>query len=131
LLKSKTKGGDAEIVQILLHAEGRLHDGDLVSDKQGRVRESSSASSQTYTPSEKPTEHESDLFATKIAWAVKSKAGNAPITVIADPKFLGLLKPLINAGETFSRDIAQWPDHKVALEVKTMQQPSAVAATEG
>ncbi len=83
-----------ERVDTLLHPQGRLHTGDLVSDRQGRVfgREfrrhglSSTVS---------PTEHDAEQFAIEIAHRLdhgRTQGDFGRLIVVASPEMLGLLR---------------------------------------
>ena len=80
----------------LVHAEGRLHEGDLVTDRRGAdVHESASTSVRSSGEEGAATQHENELFAKKIAqrlYSARVDNSMAKLIMVAPPKFLGLLR---------------------------------------
>ena len=78
--------------ESLVHAEGRLHEGDLVTDGRGDVHESMSSTARSAGTA---TKHENELFAKEVAQRLYSaRVDNSmeKLIMVAPPKFLGLLR---------------------------------------
>lgn len=81
--------------ESMVHAEGRLHEGDLVTDSRGDVHESMSTTSRSAGQENSASKHENELFAKKVAQRLYSaRVGNSmeKLIMVAPPKFLGLLR---------------------------------------
>ncbi|MBS3668099.1 host attachment protein [Vreelandella sp. F11] len=81
--------------ESLVHAEGRLHEGDLVTDGRGDVHESMSTTSRSAGEEGTATKHENELFAKEVAQRLyNARVGNSmeKLIMVAPPKFLGLLR---------------------------------------
>ncbi|MFD2191440.1 host attachment protein [Pistricoccus aurantiacus] len=79
----------------LAHAEGRLHEGDLVTDSRGDVHESTSTTSRGAGGENVASEHEDEMFAKQVAdrlYDARVKNDLEQLILVAPPKFLGLLK---------------------------------------
>ena len=86
--------------ESLVHAEGRLHEGDLVTDGRGDVHESMSTTSRSAGEEGTATKHENELFAKEVAQRLYSaRVGNSmkKLIMVAPPKFLGLLRDKLDA----------------------------------
>ncbi|WGI25285.1 host attachment protein [Halomonas alkaliantarctica] len=81
--------------ESMVHAEGRLHEGDLVTDGRGDVHESISTTSRSAGEEGTATKHENELFAKEVAQRLYSaRVDNSmeKLIMVAPPKFLGLLR---------------------------------------
>lgn len=81
--------------ESMVHAEGRLHEGDLVTDGRGDVHESMSTTSRSAGEEGTATKHENELFAKEVAQRLYSaRVSNTmeKLIMVAPPKFLGLLR---------------------------------------
>ncbi|MCL5426889.1 MAG: host attachment protein [Gammaproteobacteria bacterium] len=81
--------------ESMVHAEGRLHEGDLVTDSRGDVHESMSTTSRSAGQENSASKHENELFAKEVAQRLYSaRVGNSmeKLIMVAPPKFLGLLR---------------------------------------
>lgn len=81
--------------ESMVHAEGRLHEGDLVTDRGGDVHESMSTTSRSAGEEGTATKHENELFAKEVAQRLyDARVSNSmeKLIMVAPPKFLGLLR---------------------------------------
>lgn len=81
--------------ESLVHAAGRLHEGDLITDQRGDVQESMSSTSRSSGQENVASQHENELFAKEVATRLKSvRVDNSleKLILVAPPKFLGLLR---------------------------------------
>lgn len=81
--------------ESMVHAEGRLHEGDLVTDSRGDVHESMSTTSRSAGQENSASKHENELFAKEVAQRLYSaRVANSmeKLIMVAPPKFLGLLR---------------------------------------
>ncbi|MGE6605607.1 host attachment protein [Halomonas sp. NPDC076908] len=81
--------------ESMVHTEGRLHEGDLVTDSRGDVHESMSTTSRSAGQENSASKHENELFAKKVAQRLYSaRVDNSmeKLIMVAPPKFLGLLR---------------------------------------
>jgi protein required for attachment to host cells len=103
--------------ESLVHAEGRLHEGDLITDRRGGdVHESTSTARSSAGEEGVASQHESELFAKQIAQRLYSARTDNQISkliLVAPPKFLGLLKEKLDAPtqkliiHTLSKDLTK------------------------
>lgn len=103
--------------ESLVHAEGRLHEGDLITDGRGAdVHESMSTTSRSSGEEGSASQHENELFAKEVAQRLYSaRTGNqiSKLVLVAPPKFLGLLREKIDATtqkliiHTLSKDLTK------------------------
>ncbi|UZH09874.1 host attachment protein [Halomonas sp. BDJS001] len=64
--------------ESMVHAEGRLHEGDLVTDGRGDVHESMSTTSRSAGEEGTATKHENELFAKEVAQRLyNARVGNS------------------------------------------------------
>ncbi|MEQ6917931.1 host attachment protein [Halomonas aquatica] len=81
----------------LLHAEGRLHEGDLVTDREGDVRESTtgrSAGGESVA-----TQHHEEVFARQVAdrlYRARVENRMEKLILVAPPRFLGQLRDKVD-----------------------------------
>lgn len=79
----------------LVHAEGRLHEGDLVTDREGDVHESSATSARSAGGESTASDHHEALFAREVADRLyRARVENTleKLILVAPPRFLGLLR---------------------------------------
>ncbi|KJZ08764.1 MULTISPECIES: host attachment protein [Halomonas] len=87
-------------VESLVHAEGRLHEGDLVTDKGGDVHESSATASRQAGGEEVATQHHEVIFAREVADRLyRARVDNSmeKLIMVAPPRFLGHLRDKLDA----------------------------------
>ncbi|TVP51785.1 MAG: host attachment protein [Halomonas sp.] len=93
--------------ESMVHAEGRLHEGDLVTDRRGDVHESMSTTSRSAGEEGTATKHENELFAKEVAQRLyDARVSNSmeKLIMVAPPKFLGLLREKLDG-----------PTHKLVI----------------
>lgn len=82
--------------ESLVHAAGRLHEGDLITDSRGAdVHESTSTSSRSSGEEGAASQHENELFAKEVAkrlYGARVDNSMEKLIMVAPPKFLGLLR---------------------------------------
>ena len=103
--------------ESLVHAEGRLHEGDLVTDRPGAdVHESNSTSARSSGEEGAASKHENELFAKQVAnHLYNARVGNSleNLIMVAPPKFLGLLRDKLDGPtqklviHTLSKDLSK------------------------
>lgn len=104
--------------ESLVHAEGRLHEGDLITDRRGGdVHESMSTTSRSSAGEEgTASQHENALFAKQITqrlYTARTDNQISKLIVVAPPKFLGLLREKLDAPtqkliiHTLSKDLTK------------------------
>ncbi|MGQ4877784.1 host attachment protein [Billgrantia sp. LNSP4103-1] len=84
----------------LVHAEGRLHEGDLVTGTTGSVDESTSATRRASRGDSVALDHEAEIFAKQIAERLyKARVENSmdKLILVAPPRFLGVLRNKLDA----------------------------------
>lgn len=87
----------AQLVEIetLTHPEGRLHEGDLVSDKQGREHNASGAGSHDMGHDASARNEEGERFASQVCDALdlaRNRNRFEKLYIVAAPAFLGKLR---------------------------------------
>lgn len=94
--------------ESLIHAEGRLHEGDLITDRRGaEVHESMSTTSRSSGEEGTASKHENTLFAKEVAqrlYTARVENSMEKLIMVAPPKFLGLLREKLDA-----------PTHKLVI----------------
>ena len=103
--------------ESLVHAAGRLHEGDLITDRRGAdVQESTSSATRSSGEEEVASKHENELFAKEVAQHLyKARVGNnlEELIMVAPPKFLGLLRDKLDGPtqklvtHTLSKDLSK------------------------
>ena len=94
------QGEDLFLIETIPHAQGRLRDQDIASDRQGRAvnaggRGATAGGSHTYSANETPQEHDAKNFARDLAEKLRQQrmAGlYERLVLVAEPHFLGLLR---------------------------------------
>ncbi len=96
---------------------GRLHEGDLITDRRGAdVHESTSTSSRSSGEEGAASQHENELFAKEVAQRLyTARVDNSmdKLIMVAPPKFLGLLKEKLDnptqklVTHTLSKDLSK------------------------
>ncbi|KAA0010815.1 host attachment protein [Billgrantia pellis] len=84
----------------LVHSEGRLHEGDLVTGTTGSVDESTSHTRRASRGDSVALDHEAELFAKEIAQRLyQARVGNdmEKLILVAPPRFLGVLRDKLDA----------------------------------
>lgn len=103
--------------ESLVHAEGRLHEGDLVTDSPGAdVHTGSSGASRSSAEGGEALEHENERFAkevTQYLFDARTRNTLDELILIAAPKFLGLLRDKLDkptqklVTHTLSKDLTK------------------------
>lgn len=103
--------------ESLVHAEGRMHEGDLITDNPGAdVHESMSSSSRSSAEGGTALQHENELFAKEVVQRLYSaRVDNSmeKLIMVAPPKFLGLLRAKLDNStqklviHTLSKDLSK------------------------
>lgn len=81
--------------ESLVHAEGRLHEGDLVTDRGGEVHESTATTSRSSGEEGAATNHQDEIFAKQVSERLyRARVENAmeKLILVAPPRFLGRLR---------------------------------------
>ncbi|MBF8223471.1 host attachment protein [Halomonas sp. 328] len=89
------EGLKLEEKESLVHAEGRLHEGDLVTDGGGEVHESMARTSRTSGGENVASHHHAEIFAKQVAECIyRARVGNhlRKLILVAPPRFLGILR---------------------------------------
>jgi len=88
-------GKGLALVREISHPEGKLKNGDINSDRQGRAFDSRGMGRHAYEPAQQPKEHVAELFARHLS-SVLDEARNTHqvdrVVLVAEPKFLGILR---------------------------------------
>lgn len=105
--------------ESLIHAEGRLHEGDLITDRRGAdVHESMSTTSRSSGEEGAASRHENELFAKEVAqrlYTARVENSMEKLIMVAPPKFLGLLREKLDNPthklviHTLSKDLSKAP----------------------
>jgi protein required for attachment to host cells len=107
---------------VLVSPDNRLHEGDLVSDRQGRI-ESSGAGGHGMGNKNATKEHEQDVFAKRVAGRVDEgrKAGEVgKLVLVASPRFLGRVRASLSGPSadlvvhTIDKELTQLSADKLA-----------------
>ena len=103
--------------ESLIHAEGQLHEGDLITDSPGAdVHTSSSGSARSSAEGGSALAHENELFAKEVTQHLfNARTSNKidDLILIAAPKFLGLLRDKLDkptqklVTHTISKDLTK------------------------
>lgn len=91
----------------LVHGEGRLHEGDLVTGETGAVDESSSSGRRASRGDSVALDHEAEIFAKQVVETLyQARVGNhmEKLILVAAPRFLGVLRDKLDA-----------PTHKLVI----------------
>ncbi|RUR31346.1 host attachment protein [Vreelandella nanhaiensis] len=103
--------------ESLVHAEGRMHEGDLIADSSGAdVHDSPSSPVRSSSERGAALRHENELFAKEVAQHLyNARVGNnmEKLIMVAPPKFLGLLRDKLDGPtqklvtHTLSKDLSK------------------------
>ena len=108
--------GDFQEVNTLINPEGRLHDGDLTTDRPGRQADSMNSGRSAMEEHSEPKEVEAQKFARELAENLENARSQGELEklyIAAPPKFLGELrkhlKPELKAAvaEEIGKDFSQ------------------------
>ncbi|WP_192035803.1 host attachment protein [Halomonas sp. YLGW01] len=91
----------------LVHAEGRLHEGDLVTDNGGDVHQSSTTAASASGGENVATQHHAERFAKEVAerlYRARVENDLEKLILVAPPRFLGQLRDKLD-GPTAHRVI--------------------------
>jgi len=111
-----------EEFDVLLSPDNRLHEGDLVSDKGGRI-ETAATGGHGMGNKNTAKEHEQDLFAKRVANRVDDgrKAGEVgKVVLVAAPRFLGRIRASLSGPSaelvvhTIDKELTQLTAEKLA-----------------
>ncbi len=121
--------GDLEPLKRMESGEARAHTGDIVSDRAGRVTESSATGRHAYEPRTDPHRHAEEVFVKSVADYVGTHPGGLPydqLIIVAPAKTLGqfrrdLPKPAHNAvRHEVDKDLVHMPDDKIAEHIRAL-----------
>ena len=87
-------------IEDLVHPEARLHEGDLVTDSPGAVKDRSGPQLREYGEEKQAKKHEASVFAKEVAAAMKRLRTDEHyqrMILVAEPGFLGLLRAELDA----------------------------------
>ena len=111
-----TRDGERLVEQEdLQHPEGRLHEGDLVTDRGADVHESTATTARSTHETAKAKKHETEMFARRVADLLYQKRVEnrlETLILVAPPHFLGLLRGKLDnstnrlVSHTLSKDFA-------------------------
>jgi protein required for attachment to host cells len=90
-------------VHTLLHPESRMRDGDLTSDKPGRINPSTTLGHSSIEPQTSPKKHEIEVFAKEVSQFLEQAREQglfSRLYVVAAPSFLGLLREKLSTATT-------------------------------
>jgi len=119
---NRTKNRKLEELEVLVAPEGRLHEGDLVSDRGGHV-DSTGGRGHDVGTDKSAKEHEAVTFAKRIAARVEEGRVASMLdrlVLIAPPKFLGHLRSSLSAPAaglvalTIDKELTQLTPDKLA-----------------
>jgi len=85
---------------VIVSPEGRLHEGDLTADREGRSFDSRGRGRHRMEPTHTASEHAAEVFAKRLAEHIDDArvAGFVDkLVLVAAPKFLGLLRSNLDA----------------------------------
>lgn len=111
-----------EEFDVLLSPDNRLHEGDLVSDRQGRI-DSAGAGVHGMGNKNATKDHEQDLFAKRVASRVeegRTSGQIAKLILVAAPKFLGRVRASLSGPcsdlvvHTIDKELTQLSPDKLA-----------------
>jgi protein required for attachment to host cells len=111
-------------VEDLMHPEARVKEQNLISDRPGRMLNSSTEGQHLFEEPTDPRQHEARIFAKRVAdrldqARVKGECGQ--IVLIAAPEFLGMLRQELNSqtmklvGKTLDKNLI----HKTEQEIRS------------
>jgi protein required for attachment to host cells len=101
LYESEGVGGPLREIEDLTHPEGRLHTRDLISDSPGRSFDSRGEGRHSMEPHTDAKQVEALSFAREIAErlaAIRVRRDVDAIVIAAPPRFLGLLRDVLDDG---------------------------------
>ncbi|WP_346796753.1 host attachment protein [Halomonas sp. Bachu 37] len=102
--------------ESLVHAEGRLHEGDLITGSTGSMDESTANARRDSRSDNVAQDHEAEIFAKQVAGRLyDARVDNSmdKLILVAPAKFLGLLKDKLDAPtrklviHTLSKDLSK------------------------
>ncbi|WP_447554532.1 host attachment protein [Vreelandella sp. EE22] len=116
----------------LAHAEGRMHEGDLVTDSPGAdVHSSAASSSHSSAEGGAALEHENEMFAKDVVQhLVDARTSNKmdELILVAAPKFLGLLRDKLDkptqkmVTHTLSKDLTKASSEEIEKAIQKLNQ---------
>ncbi len=95
IFSAETAIAPLEEIEALAHPAGRLHEGDLVSDKQGREHNAAGVGSHDMGHDSSARDGEADRFAAQVCDALEQARNRnrfEKLYVVAAPAFLGMLR---------------------------------------
>ncbi len=100
LFEHKGPGKGLNLVNEIDHPAGKLKNGEIDSDRQGRAFDSRGAGRHAYEPEQLPTEHVAEQFAKQLS-GLLDEARNQKrfqrLVLVAEPRFLGNLRSALNS----------------------------------
>jgi len=100
LFENRGPGKGLALVQSLEHPAGKLKNHEIDSDKHGRSFDRRGAGRHAYTAEQEPTTHVAEQFARQLAALLedgRNRQRYAQLVLVAEPRFLGLLRPALSA----------------------------------
>lgn len=100
LFENSGPGKGLSLKQEFPHAEGRLQNKDLTSDRQGRADDTRGGGHHNYENAVEPTEHVAQQFAKFLAQQLdhgRNENRYEQLILVAEPHFLGHLRSVISA----------------------------------
>ncbi|MGR2738430.1 host attachment protein [Billgrantia sp. Q4P2] len=116
--------------ESLVHAEGRLHEGDLVTGATGSVDESMAHTRRASRGDSVALDHEAEIFAKQIAERIyKARVDNSldKLILVAPPRFLGVLRDKLDGPSskliihTLDKDLSKAPLNDIQEAVSDMR----------
>ncbi len=114
----------------LVHAEGRLHEGDLVTDSPGADVHEATSSAARASDEGTASQHEKEMFAKQLAqrlYTARTQNSLEKLIIVAPPKFLGLLRDKLDAPtqklviHTLSKDLSKASLEEIQNAVSDMR----------
>ncbi|UYF99741.1 MULTISPECIES: host attachment protein [unclassified Halomonas] len=116
--------------ESLVHAEGQMHEGDLVTDSPGAdVHTGSQGSARSSAEGGEALEHENEMFAKQVVqYLFDARTSNKmdELILIAAPKFLGLLRDKLDkptqklVTHTLSKDYTKASSDEIEEAIKKL-----------
>ncbi len=100
LFENTGSGKGLSLKQEFPHAEGRLQNKDLTSDRQGEANDTRGAGHHSYENAVEPVEHVAQQFAKHLAQQLehgRTTKQYEQLILVAEPRFLGHLRAVISA----------------------------------
>jgi protein required for attachment to host cells len=129
----ENRGRQLNLVQEIPHAEGRLQDKDLGTDKPGRSFDRMGEGRHAMSTDQKPTERETVQFARELAGLLEDGRIHkrySTLVLVAEPRFLGELRAVLSpqtgalVTATQSKDLASMETNAIQRHLQDIMWPS-------